>query len=129
MTTVMTNDADAITAASAGFLIVGYIVLLALCVLVLVANWRIYTKAGRPGWAAIVPFYNMYCLFDMALGNGWLFLLTFVPCVGVVMNIVMYVKLSQAFGMSGAFAVGLIFLPYVFLPILGFGDAEYIGPV
>ena len=118
----------AATGATAGFLIVWDIVILALCVLILVANWRIYMKAGRPGWAAIVPFYNMYCLFDMAFGNGWLFLLTFVPCVGAVMNIVMYVKLSQAFGMSGAFAVGLIFLPYVFLPILGFGDAEYIGP-
>ncbi len=129
MTTVMTNDADVLTAATAGFLIVWYIVLLALAILVIVARWKIFVKAGKPGWAAIVPFYNLYCLYDMSFGNGWLFLLTVVPCVGWVMSIIMYVKLSQAFGLSGAFAVGLIFLPYVFLPILGFGSAEYIGPV
>ncbi len=129
MTTVMTNEADVLTAATAGFLIVGYIVSLALTILLIVAQWKIFVKAGKPGWGAIVPFYNLYCLFDMSFGNGWLFLLTFVPCVGVVMNIIMYVKLSQAFGMSGAFAVGLIFLPYIFMPILGFGGARYDGPV
>ncbi len=119
---------SAANAAAAGFLIVWYIVILALAVLMLVANWKIFVKAGKPGWGAIVPFYNTYCLFDMSFGNGWLFLLTFVPCVGTVMAIIMYVKLAQAFGKSGGFAVGLIFLPVIFLPILGFGDAEYIGP-
>lgn len=129
MTSVlMTNDADALTAATAGFLIVWYIVILALTILLIVAQWKMFVKAGKPGWGAIVPFYNFYCLFDMSFGNGWLFLLTFVPCVGVVMNIIMYVKLAQAFGKSGAFAVGLIFLPYIFIPILGFGDAQYNGP-
>lgn len=119
---------SAANAAAAGFLIVWYIVILALAVLMLVANWKIFVKAGKPGWGAIVPFYNTYCLFDMSFGNGWLFLLTLVPCVGTVMAIIMYVKLAQAFGRSGGFAVGLIFLPVIFLPILGFGDAEYIGP-
>lgn len=119
---------SAANAAAAGFLIVWYIVILALAVLMLVANWKIFVKAGKPGWGAIVPFYNTYCLFDMSFGNGWLFLLTLVPCVGNVMAIIMYVKLAQAFGKSGGFAVGLIFLPVIFLPILGFGDAEYIGP-
>ena len=129
MTSVlMTNDADALTVATAGFLIVYYIVFLALAILMIVAQWKIFVKAGKPGWASIVPFYNFYCLFDVTFGNGWLFLLTFVPCVGVVMNIIMYVKLEQAFGKSGAFAVGLIFLPYIFMAILGFGDAQYNGP-
>ena len=119
---------SAANAAAAGFLIVYYVVFLALLILILVAQWKIFVKAGKPGWGAIVPFYNLYCLFDMSFGNGWLFLLTLVPCVNVVMQIIMWVKLAKAFDKSGGFAVGLIFLPYVFLPILGFGDAEYIGP-
>ena len=115
-------------AVAGGILIVYYIIARAVTVLMLVALWKIFVKAGKPGWGAIVPFYNMYCLFDMSFGNGWLFLLTFVPCVNVVMEIIMIVKLASAFGKSGGFAVGLIFLPVIFVPMLGFGDAQYYGP-
>ncbi|MCH5261318.1 MAG: hypothetical protein J1F42_00230 [Lachnospiraceae bacterium] len=105
-----------------------YIIMLALTVLLLVSLWKIFVKAGKPGWAAIVPFYNFYCLFEISFGNGWLFLLIFVPCVNVVMQIIAYVKLAQAFGKSGGFAVGVIFLPYIFLPILAFDGSQYYGP-
>ena len=115
-------------AVAGGILAVYYLIMLALAVLVLVGLWKVFVKAGKPGWGAIVPFYNAYCLFEMSFGNGWLFLLCFVPCVNVVMQIIMYVKLAQAFGKSGGFAVGLIFLPFVFVPMLGFGDAQYYGP-
>lgn len=100
---------------------------LALTVLLLVSLWKVFVKAGKPGWAAIIPFYNNYCLFDMTFGNGWLFLVTFVPCVNVIMLIIAYVKLAKAFGQSTGFAVGLIFLPIIFMPILAFGDAQYMG--
>lgn len=119
---------SAANAAAAGISIVYSLVVIAIAVVIVVAMWKLFVKAGKPGWGAIVPFYNTYCLFDMSFGNGWLFLLLLVPCVNVVMQIIMYVKLAKAFGMGGGFAVGLIFLPYIFLPILGFGDAEYIGP-
>lgn len=119
---------SAANAAAAGVAIVYSLVVIAIAVVIVVAMWKLFVKAGKPGWGAIVPFYNTYCLFDMSFGNGWLFLLLLVPCVNVVMQIIMYVKLAKAFGMGGGFAVGLIFLPYIFLPILGFGDAEYIGP-
>ena len=115
-------------AVAAGILIVYFIVVLAIAILVLAGMWKMFVKAGKPGWGAIVPFYNMYCLFEMSFGNGWLFLLCFVPLVNVVMGIIMYVKLAQAFGKSGGFAVGLIFLSFIFIPMLGFGDAEYVGP-
>ena len=115
-------------AAATGVLIVYYVIALALTVLLLVGFWKVFVKAGKPGWAAIVPFYNMYCLYEISFGNGWLFLLTFVPCVNIVMGIILYVKLAQAFGQSGGFAVGLIFLPFIFVPILGFGSAQYVGP-
>ena len=122
-------DYDSATyAVAAGALIVYYVIALALAVLLLVGFWKVFVKAGKPGWAAIVPFYNMYCMYEISFGNGWLFLLSFVPCVNVVMGIIMNVKLAQAFGQSGGFAVGLIFLPYIFVPMLGFGSAQYYGP-
>lgn len=121
-------DYDAVYGAAAGAMALYSIIGIALTVLLLVSLWKIFVKAGKPGWGAIVPFYNFYCLFDISFGNGWLFLLMFVPCVGVVMQIIAYVKLAQAFGKSGGFAVGLIFLPYIFLPILAFDGSQYYGP-
>lgn len=110
-----------------GYSLVSVLFSLAFTVVVLVGMWKVFVKAGKPGWACIVPFYNTYCLFDMTFGNGWLFLLTFVPCVNFVMMILVYVKLAKAFGKGGGFAVGLIFLPFIFFPMLGFGDAQYMG--
>lgn len=114
--------------AAAGAMGLYSIIGLALTVLLLVSLWKIFVKAGKPGWGAIVPFYNFYCLFDISFGNGWLFLLIFVPCVNVIMQIIAYVKLTQAFGKSGGFAVGVIFLPWIFLPILAFDGSQYYGP-
>lgn len=105
------------------------VIALAVTILMLIAQWKIFVKAGKPGWGAIVPFYNMYCLFEMSFGNGWLFLLCLVPCVNVVITIMMWIKLAQAFGQGAAYGIGLIFLPVIFLPMLGFGSAEYIGPM
>ncbi len=118
----------AVTAAMTGFLAIYYLVVLTLLVVMIIAQWKIFVKAGLPGWASIVPFYNMYCLFDIAWGNGWLFLLCFIPCVGIVCELIAMYKLAPAFGKGAGFGVGLIFLSPIFLMILGFGNAEYIGP-
>ncbi len=120
-------DAAAIAFMSTFF--VAYMVFaLILCVVVYVAMWKMFVKAGKPGWACLVPFYNIYCLFDMAFGNGWLFLLIFVPCVNFVIAIMLYFKLASAFGQGVGFGFGLLFLFPIFTLILGFGKAEYIGP-
>ena len=111
-----------------GVLIFYCIFVLAILVITLVAQWKIFVKAGKPGWACLAPFYSQYCLFDIAWGSGWLFLLSFVPCVGFVMAIILNIKLAQAFGKGVGFAVGLIFLPIIFLLILAFSKDEYIGP-
>lgn len=110
------------------FLAVYGVILLVVAIITLAGMWKTFEKAGKPGWAAIVPFYNLYCLCDIALGNGWLFLLTFIPCVQVVFFIIVYFKLAKAFGKDIAFGFGLLFLCPIFLCILGFGKAEYIGP-
>lgn len=110
-------------------LIMDYWVLsLVLMILLIVAKWKIYEKAGEEGWKSIIPFYSDYILYKIVWGKGWLFLLLCIPIVNAVISIICMVKLSKAFGQSGAFAVGLIFLPNIFLLILGFGDYTYLGP-
>lgn len=93
----------------------------------LVCMWKIFAKAGEPGWACIVPFYNLYVEFKITWGNGLFFLLMLIPGVNAVIGIITMVKLAKVFGKGGGFAVGLIFLSIIFLPILAFGDAQYQG--
>lgn len=118
---------EAYAVAATGILMVYFVIVLVIAVISLVGMWKIFVKAGKPGWGAIIPLYNMYCLFEMSFGTGWLFLLTFVPCVNAVILIIMWIKLAQAFGKGAAFGVGILFFPFIFLPMLGFGDAQFIG--
>ena len=118
----------AYAAAASGVSAVYAILSLAISVLTLVAMWKLFVKAGRAGWKCLIPFYNTYCLYDIAWGNGWLFLLMFVPCVNVVVGIMMLFKLAKAFGQGTGFGFGLLFLNTIFILILGFGRAEYVRP-
>lgn len=96
-------------------------------VLLIVAQWKIFTKAGEPGWAAIVPFYGNYVLFKIAFGNGWFFLLCLIPYVNFVMIIILSFKLAKAFGKGVGYGFGLWLLSPIFYLMLGFGSAEYVG--
>lgn len=126
---VLMDSYDAMVASAAtGVLIVYYLFFLAFMVLVLVGYWKIFTKAGKPGWACLIPFYSQYCQFEIAWGNGWLFLLTLIPCVNFVVMIIYSIKLAKAFGQGTGFGLGLFFLSPIFSLILGFGNAQYIGP-
>lgn len=104
------------------FLIVLFIVLIA-------AGWRVFEKAGKPGWTVIIPFYNIIILLEI-VGKPWwwLLLIIFVPLGNFIWGIWMMNLLSKSFGKNEGFTVGLIFLPFIFYPILGFGPAEYKGP-
>lgn len=99
----------------------------AITILTLIGMWKLYVKAGKPGWAAIIPFYNVYVLFEIAGMNGWMFLLLLIPIVNIVISIMLYINLAKAFGKSTAFAIGLILLNTIFMLILGFGNDQYIG--
>lgn len=114
-------------AALAGFSAIYSIVMLAICVIMIVAMWKLFTKAGENGWAAIIPFYNTYVLFKVAMGNGWLFLLLLVPVVNFVMEIMICFKLAKAFGKGVGFGFGLLFLNPIFILILAFGSSDYVG--
>ncbi len=103
------------------------ILYLAIMVLMIVAMWKIFEKAGEPGWAALIPFYNTFVLFKITWGNGWKFLFLLIPFANVVFLIITMVKLAKAFGKGGGFAVGLIFLSMIFTCILAFDESQYLG--
>jgi hypothetical protein len=101
------------------------LILIAIAVVVLIAMWKVYVKAGKPGWGSLIPFYNLYLLIKIGGKPGWWFLLMLIPLVNIVIAILVAIGIARNFGKSGLFAVGLIFLPMIFYPILGFGDATY----
>jgi hypothetical protein len=95
--------------------------------LMLASVWRIFEKAGRYGWEAFIPFYNLYALSKILGKSGWWMFLYFIPIVSTVAWVVTAGQISVKFGRGVGFAVGLIFLLPIFLPILAFGDTEYEG--
>ena len=110
----------------AGFLLVWFL----LVVLLFAGMWKTFAKAGKPGWAAIVPFYNIFVLCEIVgRPTWWAIVAILVPCVNVVFLILLYIDLAKSFGKGAGFGVGLAFLAPIFFPMLGFGDAKYVGPV
>jgi ABC-type sulfate transport system permease subunit len=102
---------------------------LVIAVVVIVGMWKIFVKAGEPGWAAIIPIYNLYIICKItAKPIWWLLLLVLCPPVGFVIGILLTVELAKCFGKGVGFAVGMILLPYIFYPVLGFSDAAYTAP-
>lgn len=105
-----------------------YLISVVFYVLYVIAMWKIFKKADEPGWTSIIPILNVYKLYKISMGNGWLALLLLIPVVNVVIYIIMNIKLAKAFGKGGGFALGLILLNTIFVLILGFGKDQYIGP-
>lgn len=115
---------NAVMGATAAIWIFG----LLFAVVAVIALWQIFRKAGEEGWAAIVPYYNLYVLYKITWGNGWFFLLLLIPFANFVIGIITLVKLAKAFGKGGGFACGLIFLNFIFMLILAFSkDIQYVG--
>ena len=104
------------------------LVYLAVIVVGVAGIWKTFAKAGQPGWAAIVPIYNLYVLCKIAGKPGWWVLLYVIPIVNIVAAIVVMTEVARAFGKGTGFALGLIFLGFIFFPILGFGSAQYRVP-
>ena len=100
---------------------------LAIAALTVIGYWKVFTKAGKPGWAAIIPIYNMIVLLEVTKQPLWMIILFFLPVANLIALIIVNIELAKLFNKSGGFAAGLILLPFVFYPILGFGDAQYQG--
>ncbi len=104
---------------------IGGILYLAIVVLMIVSLWKIYSKAGKPGWAAIVPIYNIIVLLEIVGRPIWWIILFFIPFVNFVVAILLAIDLAKAFGRGIGTAIGIILLPIIFYPVLGFGEATY----
>jgi hypothetical protein len=89
--------------------------------------WGMFKKAGHPGWASIVPIYNLIVLIQVAKKEIWWIVLFLIPIVNIIAFILIDIAVAENFGKSGGFAVGLIFLPFIFFPILSWGSAQYMG--
>ncbi len=104
------------------------VVYLAIAVLFIAGSWKVYVKAGQPGWGCIIPIYNFYLLCKITGRPWWWLLLCLIPIVGAIIYIIMMIDLAKCFGRGAGTAVGLVLLNPIFMCILGFGSAEYQGP-
>ena len=131
-----TADIPATTTVTLGAMLGTYsAIVIVFYVLLVIAQWKIFTKAGEAGWKSLIPIYNMVVLYKIIGLSPWLLLIYLagiIPVVGyiatLVLSIISMVKLGQAFGKGAGFIVGLVFLTPIFQMILGFGSAEYVGP-
>lgn len=94
----------------------------------LIAEWKVFTKAGKPGWAAIVPIYNIIVMLEIAGRPAWWLVLFFIPIANIVAGVLLMIDFAKSFGKDTGFAILLMFLPFVGIPILAFGSAQYLGP-
>jgi hypothetical protein len=105
------------------FLIIAF----ALMIFMIAAVWKVFSKAGEPGWAAIVPIYNVIVLLKIAGKPLWWIILFIIPVANLIVAILAGIGLAKNFGKGDGFGVGLALLPIVFYPILGFGSATFVG--
>ena len=104
------------------------IVGLLIALLLIVAMWKVFTKAGQPGWASIIPIYNLYIWCKIVGRPGWWILLMLIPFVNIIVGIILCIDMAKSFGKGAGFGIGLALLGIIFWPILGFGSAQYQGP-
>lgn len=123
------NAGAAAAGAAAGiFGVLVILIYLAVILLFIAGLWKTFTKAGQPGWAAIVPILNVYFMIKIAGRPGWWIILMLIPFVNLIITIIVYNDISKSFGRGIGTTLGLIFLSPIFFCILGFGSAQYQGP-
>jgi uncharacterized membrane protein YhaH (DUF805 family) len=101
---------------------------LLVALLMIVAMWKVFTKAGQPGWASIIPIYNLYIWCKIVGRPWWWILLMLIPFVNFIVAIILCIDMAKSFGKGAGFGIGLALLGLIFWPILGFGSAQYQGP-
>lgn len=106
---------------------IGGIIWLALILIPIISAWKIFVKAGEPGWAAIIPIYNIIVLLKIVDRPIWWLVLFLIPIANFVAAVFVCIDLAKKFGKDTLFGVGLLLLGIVFFPILAFGDAKYQG--
>ena len=104
------------------------IIALVISLVVIGAMWKVFTKAGQPGWASIIPIYNLYIWCKIVGRPAWWIILMLIPFVNFIICIILCIDLAKSFGKGAGFGIGLALLGIIFVPILGFGSAQYLGP-
>ena len=107
--------------------IIVLLIYLAVIALMIVSLWKVFTKAGQPGWACIVPIYNIIIMLQIADKPLWWIILFFIPIANIIIPIMVNIAIAEKFGKGAGFGIGLSFLGFIFFPILAFGDAQYSG--
>ena len=116
-------------AALLGMGLIFFLVGMAVAVVFIIGMWKVFTKAGQPGWAILIPIYNIYILLKIAGRPGWWVILCCIPLVNVVVGILVAIDVAKSFGQSAAFGVILLFLlGGIGYLMLGFGNYTYVGP-
>ncbi len=103
------------------------LIVLAFALFMIVSYWKVFEKAGQPGWGVLIPIYNILLLLKIAGRPGWWILLYLIPLVNIVIGIIVSIDIAKNFGKDAAFGIGLAFLGIIFYPILAFGSAQYQG--
>ncbi len=104
------------------------IVMFALMLVAIAGIWKTFEKAGKPGWAAIVPIYNIIVLLEIVGKPLWWIVLFFIPCINIIAPIIIGIEMAKVFGKDAGYGIGLGLLPFIFYPLLGFSDAQYTQP-
>jgi hypothetical protein len=104
---------------------VGAIIGLVIAVIIIAAMWKLFTKAGEPGWAAIIPIYNFIVLLKIAGRPVWWVILMLIPFVNLIVFILVCIDLARKFGKGAGYGIGLAILGFIFFPLLAFSDAQY----
>lgn len=122
------SSSGGFAAAIMAMILAALIPILIVAVITIVGKWKVYEKAGKPGWAAIIPVYTWIVMLEIVGKPVWWVILFFIPCVNIVFIIWTLNLMSKSFGQSEGFTIGLILLSFIFWPILGFGSYQYLGP-
>jgi hypothetical protein len=101
---------------------------IAFVILMIVAAWKLFAKAGKPGWAIIVPIYGAIVMLQVAGRPWWWILLFLIPFVNIVIGFIVCIDIAKSFGKGAGFGIGIALLGFIFIPILAFSDAQYQGP-
>ena len=107
----------------------GLLFSLAFIALMIASLWKVFTKAGQPGWASIIPIYNIIVILQIVGKPWWWIIGMIIPLVNFVVFIMLAVELAKVFGKGIGYVIGLILLPFVFYPVLASGDATYRRPM
>ena len=108
---------------STGSFVFGIVV----AVLAVVILYKIFEKAGVEGWKAFIPLYNIFVLYKLTWGNGFMSLLLLVPIVDIVISVMTAIKLAKAFGKGTGFGIGIFFFPVICKGIIAFDESRYEG--